>query len=188
MNILGKILIVDDEEANLRFLEQVLTLENYGVAKARDGIEALDKFDKYQPDIVLLDVMMPRLDGFEVCRRLKNNIHTQSVPIIMLTALAEQQTKLNALKIGADEFLAKPIDQSELIARIRSLLRLRHCLEWIADQKSNSDNARAELATLREQINKAQQLAQAAPDSTLARAIGDVVESCKRLDQLLTKS
>jgi DNA-binding response OmpR family regulator len=119
-----KVLVADDEERNLDFFEQVLKTEGYIVIKAHDGIDALDKFSKCQPDIVLVDLMMPRLNGYEVCARLKRNPQARGVPIILLTALDEEETKPVALHHGADAFLSKPVAGETLLAHIRALLRL----------------------------------------------------------------
>ena len=119
-----KVLLADDEERNLEFFEQVLKAEGYVVIKAHDGIEALDKFDKSQPDIVLVDLMMPRLNGYEVCARLKRNPRARGVPIILLSGLDEEETKPTALRHGADAFLSKPVDAETVLAHVRALLRL----------------------------------------------------------------
>ena len=93
---IAKILVVDDEEANLDFFEFILKAENYIVVKARDGIEALEKFDQLQPDIVLLDLMMPRLTGYDVCERLRRNPNARHVPIMMLTGMEERDIRISA--------------------------------------------------------------------------------------------
>jgi twitching motility two-component system response regulator PilG len=117
-----KILIADDEEHNLRFFEDVLTPENYSIAKARDGFEALDLFEKYQPDIVLLDLMMPRLNGYEVCSRLKHNARARQVPIIMLTGFDDEDARAHARELGVADFLLKPIERPCLLKHIRTHL------------------------------------------------------------------
>jgi CheY-like chemotaxis protein len=118
----AKILIVDDEEADLRFFEDLLAGEHYSVAKARDGFEALDLFEKFQPDIVLLDLLMPRLNGYEVCLRLKRNTQTRPIPIIMLTGFDDPDAKARAHQLGVAEFLVKPIEHTKLLAHIRATL------------------------------------------------------------------
>jgi len=119
-----KVLIVDDEDQNLDFFEQVLTGESFTVAKAHDGLEALDKFEKFAPDIVLLDLMMPRLNGYEVCSRLKRHPQARKVPIILLSALDEIEVQPMALQSGANIFLHKPVGAETLAANVRALLRL----------------------------------------------------------------
>ena len=116
---------MDDEENNLDFFETVLTQENFIIVKARDGIEALEKFDKYQPDLVLLDLMMPRLNGYDVCARLRRNRRAHDVPIIMLTGLEKDDTEPAALECGVDDFLTKPVERDVLLAHIHALLKLR---------------------------------------------------------------
>jgi DNA-binding response OmpR family regulator len=120
-----KILLVDDEEQNLNFFEDVLTPENYSIAKARDGFEALDLFDKFQPDMVLLDLMMPRLNGFEVCSRLKQNTRTRQTPIIMLTGLDDEEARAHARQLGVADVLLKPVERDRLLAHVRAQLAAR---------------------------------------------------------------
>lgn len=119
-----KVLVVDDEDQNLDFFEQVLTREKYTVAKAHDGIEALDRFEKFEPDIVLCDLMMPRLNGYEVCSRLKHRPSSRRVPIILLSALTDDEVNPMALQSGANLFLNKPVDPDTLLANISALLKL----------------------------------------------------------------
>lgn len=121
----GRVLIVDDQEENLDLLEELLADEGYEVSRAGDGAAALRAVDEQAPDCVVLDAMMPVLDGFSVCRVLKGSRRTCFVPVIMLTALSEVTDKVLALNLGADDFLNKPVDQAELAARVRSLVRVR---------------------------------------------------------------
>jgi putative two-component system response regulator len=120
-----KILVIDDEEANLDFFEATLTAENFSVVKARDGIEGLEKFDKYQPDLVLLDLMMPRLNGYDVCARLRRNRRAHDVLIIMLTGMEKKDTEPTARECGVDDLLTKPVARDVLLAHIHALLALR---------------------------------------------------------------
>ncbi|HEX2914158.1 MAG TPA: adenylate/guanylate cyclase domain-containing protein [Chloroflexia bacterium] len=120
-----RILIVDDIAANVELLEALLTADGYDVSLAYDGEEALQKVDEDDPDLILLDVMMPGLNGFEVCSRLKQNERTQFIPVVLLTALDQVEDKVRGLDSGADDFLTKPFNRLELKARIRSLLRIR---------------------------------------------------------------
>ncbi len=119
------ILIVDDEELNLMLLEAFLESENYHVLQAKSGNEAIEIVEDLSPDLILLDVMMPGIDGFEVCRRLKQKKHMRMIPIVMVTALNEEKDKIAAMEAGADDFLYKPVDQTELILRVKSLLRIK---------------------------------------------------------------
>lgn len=121
----SKILIVDDEPRNLRILEGILAPLAYDLRMANDGNDALAQVEVDPPDLILLDVMMPGLTGFEVCRRLKENVLTQFIPIVMVTALGEREMRVMGLEAGADDFICKPLDPYELRARVRSLLRIK---------------------------------------------------------------
>lgn len=115
-----RILIVDDEPRYLRLLEANLRTEGYEVATAQDGIQAIDIFSSQPIDLILLDIMMPRLDGFGACQRIRE---FSSVPIIMLTAKGEEQDRVRGLDLGADDYLIKPFSATELLARVRAVLR-----------------------------------------------------------------
>jgi len=119
------ILVVDDEPTNCALLEEMLTAKSYEVATARDGREALEEFARLQPDLVLLDIQMPRMDGFEVCQRLKSNPESRLTPVVLVTGLAAREDHIRGIESGADDFLSKPIDRDELIARVQSLLSLK---------------------------------------------------------------
>ncbi len=121
----ARILVVDDVERNVRLLEAKLSAEYFEVITAGSGGEALEKIRADQPDIVLLDVMMPEMDGFEVCRRIRATPEIMHVPVIMVTALSEVEDKVQGLEAGADDFLTKPVDDRSLFARVRSLVRLK---------------------------------------------------------------
>src|SRR5262245_17012134 len=121
----ARVLVVDDVQANLRLLEARLTAEYFEVTTAASGAEALEACEMGNCDIVLLDVMMPEMDGFEVARRLKANPATHHIPIIMLTALDQPSDRVRGLDAGADEFLTKPVNDVALVARVRSLVRLK---------------------------------------------------------------
>jgi len=121
----GKILVVDDTLANVELLEGLLTREGYAVVTAADGEGALEAMVRESPDLVLLDVMMPKLNGFEVCRRLKHDPATRLTPVVLITALEEREDKIQGINAGADDFLTKPVNAQELRARVRSLVRLK---------------------------------------------------------------
>ena len=127
----ARILIVDDVPANTRLLEAKLSAEYYQIATAQDGFEALNLANSWQPDLVLLDVMMPEMDGYETCRRLKADPVTHHIPVVMITALGEPGERLRGLESGADDFLTKPVEYETLLARVKSLIRLKRMLdEW----------------------------------------------------------
>lgn len=115
-----RILIVDDEPRYLRLLEANLKTEGYAVVTAADGLQAVDAFSAQPVDLVLLDIMMPRLDGFGTCQRIRE---FSNVPIIMLTAKGEEQDRVKGLDLGADDYLVKPFSATELLARVRAVLR-----------------------------------------------------------------
>lgn len=121
----ARVLVVDDIAANLKLLEARLSADYFEVMTARNGAEALAIAERQAPDIVILDVMMPGMDGFEVCRRLKASTRTAHVPVIMVTALDQSADRVRGLEAGADDFLTKPISDIALIARVKSLTRLK---------------------------------------------------------------
>lgn len=120
-----RILIVDDNQANVELLRMQLRPYEYTLEVAYNGEEALEKVKAFYPDLILLDLMMPKMDGYEVCQILKNDKNTWFIPIIVVTALRELQDKLKAIEIGADDFLIKPYNKLEMVTRVKSLLRLK---------------------------------------------------------------
>jgi len=123
--VTARILVVDDVLPNLQLLEAKLRAEFYEVDLAANGPDALAKAQAWAPDVILLDVMMPDMDGFEVCRRLKADPATAHLPVVMVTALTEQPERVRGLEAGADDFLSKPVDDAALFARLRALLRVK---------------------------------------------------------------
>lgn len=125
----ARVLVVDDIAANLKLLEARLNAEYYEVALASSGAEALRLAHSWSPDVILLDVMMPGMDGYEVCRHLKASPLTAYIPVVMITALVDQAERVRGLEAGADDFLSKPVDHATLFARLRALLRTKQVLD-----------------------------------------------------------
>lgn len=119
------ILVVDDVPANVKLLEAKLMSEYYNVITAKDGFEALQQTKRHKPDLILLDVMMPGMDGFTCCRKLKEDSEVSHIPVVMVTALSDPSDRVNGLEAGADDFLTKPINDSALMARVKSLIRIK---------------------------------------------------------------
>lgn len=132
-----KILAVDDVEQNVKLLDAMLTPHGYQVITASNGLEAVEQVRRETPDLILLDVMMPQMDGYEVVRRLRADDATRFLPIIMVTSLDATQEKVKAIEAGADDFLNKPVNQHELLARVRSLLRIKEYHDTIESQKAD---------------------------------------------------
>lgn len=133
----ARILVVDDLEPNVRLLEAKLTLEYYGVLTAMDGASALQIAADERPDIILLDVMMPEMDGFETCRRLKSDPVTRHIPVVLVTALDGREDKIKGLEAGADDFVTKPIDDAVLFARVKSLVRLKAVTDELREREES---------------------------------------------------
>ena len=140
------ILVVDDSESNRDILDMRLRASGYEVIQAVDGEDALAVARREKPDLILLDVMMPKLDGFEVCRRLKADPALPFMPIILVTAKSDSKDIVAGLDAGGDEYIAKPIDQAALMARVRSILRLKALHDEVQDQKTQLAAQSAELA------------------------------------------
>jgi adenylate cyclase len=155
------VLVVDDLPANVRLLDAVLSPRGYRVLGAGSGPEALALVAEHRPDLVLLDIVMPEMDGYEVCRRLRQDPATAFLPVVMITASGDQE-RLLAIRAGADDFVTKPFDQAELIARVRSLLRIKRYHDTIEGQA-------AELAEW---------------NRTLERRVQEQVEQLERMGRL----
>src|ERR1051326_2516779 len=129
-----RILIVDDQPVNVDILQTRLAIHGYEILTAGDGEEALARARAAQPDVILLDIMMPKLDGIEVCRRLKADTSLPFMPIIMVTAKTDSKDVVAGLDAGADEYLTKPIDQAALVARVKSMLRIKELHDQVQAQ------------------------------------------------------
>jgi DNA-binding response OmpR family regulator len=122
--ITGTILVADDQAANRELLEELLTAQGSKVITVPDGAAAVEELSKTQVDLVLLDVMMSRLNGFEACERIKNNPATYLIPVVLVTALSDKQHRIEGIKAGADDFLTRPLDRIELLTRVRAFRRI----------------------------------------------------------------
>jgi putative two-component system response regulator len=127
---------VDDVESNGRLMQRLLGRDGYKLRTARDGQEALEAVAREQPDVILMDVVMPRLDGFEACRRLKDDPATRLIPVVLVTALADTNSRIRGLEVGADDFISKPFNEPELRARVRSLLRIKRYVDDLDSAES----------------------------------------------------
>ena len=138
----GHVLVVDDLPANVKLLAMILKLEGFEVSTAASGSEALQLIETRAPDVVLLDVMMPEMDGFETCRRIREKPETRQLPVVMVTALQEVADRVRALDVGADDFLSKPVEEVEVVARVKSLVRAKRNRDEL--ERAYADLRRAE--------------------------------------------
>jgi two-component system alkaline phosphatase synthesis response regulator PhoP len=144
----SRVLVVDDNLQNLELLVAYLDSLPCEVSTAADGIEALEKVQQVRPDLILLDIMMPRMSGFEVCRKIKSDPETRDIPIIMVTALNELGDIERGVESGTDDFITKPVNRLELVTRVKSLLRVRHLkseldrtLAYLNDVESKTEDS-----------------------------------------------
>ncbi|WP_119392319.1 PleD family two-component system response regulator [Taklimakanibacter lacteus] len=138
----ARVLVVDDILANVRLLEAKLSAEYFDVVTAMNGIDALDSIQRTKPDIVLLDVMMPGIDGIEVCRQIKNNAQTHHIPVVMVTALDQPEDRVKGLEAGADDFLTKPVNDLALFCRVKSLVRLKMLTDELRARSPNGETVK----------------------------------------------
>jgi adenylate cyclase len=159
MNTPAKILVVDDTPKNIKLLADLLAVKGYGVLTAASGPEALALVQVEQPDLVLLDVVMPEMSGYEVCRKIRGNPSTQLLPVVMVTALDPTEERIKGLGAGADDFLTKPINQPELLARVKSLLRIKHLYDTTETQAAQLSDLNKNLERrVEEQVGQLERL------------------------------
>jgi class 3 adenylate cyclase/CheY-like chemotaxis protein len=170
MSVAPKILVVDDTPTNVKLLADLLTMKGYAVVTAVNGDEALGKVAADRPDLVLLDVMMPGLSGYDVCRRIRADPRTALLPVALVTSLDPHQERIKGIEAGADDFLNKPINQPELLARVRSLLRVKSLQDQVMQQ---ADELRTWNAKLEERVRE--QVAQLDRLSRLKRFVSPKV-------------
>lgn len=146
-----KILIVDDDERNLRLMSAILKNYDYSFETAKNGLEALEKTKEFNPDLIFLDVMMPEMNGYEACERLKQDPETQHIPVVMVTALTEKESRIKGLEAGANDFLTKPVDSTELMVRTKNLLRVKEFEDFLKHHNELLDaEVKKKTAQLRE--------------------------------------
>jgi class 3 adenylate cyclase len=148
------VLVVDDTPVNLKLLADLLTAKGYAVVTATSGVEALAKVETEPLDLVLLDVMMPGMSGYEVCRKIREKTATAMLPVVMVTALDPGQERVKGIEAGADDFLTKPIHQPELLARVRSLLRVKSLWDQVAELNRTLEGRVAEQVAQLERLGR----------------------------------
>jgi len=181
-----RILVVDDTPANVKLLEQILLASGYEVVTAASGAEALSRIASTAPDLVLLDVVMPQMSGYEVCRTLRADPATALLPVVMVTALDPEQERVKGIEAGADDFLPKPINQAELLARVRSLLRIRTLHRKVEAQAEALAEWNAQLeARVREQVAQLERLSRLR--RFLSPKVADLIVAGQLDDPLATR-
>lgn len=156
-----KILVIDDMPKNAKLLDDLLTVKGYLVETASSGAEGLEKVEIWKPDLVLLDIMMPEMNGYEVCERIRANPETEIIPVVLVTSLDSAQERIKGLESGADDFLSKPVDPASLLARVRSLLRIKDLYDTVQAQKTELSSWNANLEQrVREQVTQLERVGQ----------------------------
>ncbi len=151
-----RILIVDDNKENIDLIAYFLKPQNYQIFTAMDGVEALTQVENTKPDIILLDIMLPKMDGFQVCERIKKNVETRFIPVIMITALKELKDKIRSLEVGADDFISKPFENVELLTRVKSLLRIKRYHDQLEEKNlelKEKNEALLKMDQFKEELN-----------------------------------
>lgn len=150
----AKILIVDDDVKNLRLMSAIIEKDGYIFDTAVDGIEALEKAKSFSPDLIFLDIMMPGMDGYEVCRKLKEDTLLRDIPVALVTALEDRESRIRGLESGAHDFLSKPVDCTELSVRARNLLRIKEVEDFL---KRHNERLESEVRQRTDQLSEALQ-------------------------------
>jgi class 3 adenylate cyclase len=182
----ARILVIDDLPQNVKLLEQLLALSGFEVVTASSGAEGLEKLAAGKQDLVLLDVVMPKMSGYEVCRAIRADSRTALLPVVMVTALDPAEERLKGIEAGADDFLSKPINQQELLARVKSLLRIRALHRKVEEQAVQLAqwNARLE-ERVREQVAQLDRLARL--KRFLSPKVADLIVSGQLDDPMVTR-
>ena len=185
MSTPARILVVDDTPQNVKLLTDLLTVKGYAVVTAVNGREALAKVSAEKPDLVLLDVMMPGLSGYDVCRRIREDPRTALLPVVLCTSLDPHQERVKGMEAGADDFLNKPINQPELFARVKSLLRVKSLQDKVAHQADELREWNAKLEEkVRDQVSQLERLSRL--KRFVSPKIGDLILSGEVDDPLKT--
>lgn len=186
MSALARILVVDDAPANVKLLDQVLRASGYEVVTAASGREGLEKLAATKPDLVLLDVVMPEMSGYDVCRAIRASSATVLLPVVMVTALDPETERVKGIEAGADDFLSKPINQPELLARVKSLLRIRALHRKVEDQAAQLAEWNAKLEDrVAEQMAQLERLARLR--RFLSPKVADLIVAGELDDPLATR-
>jgi len=189
------ILIVDDNATNLKVISDYLKNFGFGIMVARSGEIALKRVQYALPDIILLDIMMPGIDGFETCERLKANVHTKDIPVIFMTALSETEDKIKGFQAGAVDYVTKPLQYSEVLARVNTHLKIRELTRSLQDQNEQLQRLTDELQKTNEElVNVSDELRDAnaalshrALQLETSNQVGQQVTSILDLGELLTE-
>lgn len=177
------ILLVDDEPANLKFLSEALSGHGFLLAVATSGERVLDQVQRRLPDLILLDALMPGIDGFEVCRRLKANPATNDIPVLFMTSLVDPADRIRGLELGAVDFLTKPLHHEEVLVRLKTHLALRGAMLALAAKNRDLEQARVELATAAEKLRQGKDVL----DREVARQTQELVLAKQALEAELAE-
>jgi DNA-binding response OmpR family regulator len=175
-----RILVVDDDPRNVRLLEGIFRTAGYSVDKAHSGAEALELVARTAPDLILLDVMMPGMSGHDVCVRLKRDDKTRPIPVVLVTSLSSTEDKVEGLDLGADDFVSKPVNRLELLAKTRSLLRIKMLHDEVTRAKEELENKNRELLRLEQLKESLVQMDRHDLKNPLTAIMGTSASSCSR--------